>query len=252
MIGRIQAARLHPGAQLVPAPPAPRLPWRLLWWPCCGSTAQRLEQDLASGGQPPLALLAGHQRFGHGQRGRPWISPPGGVWLSAALPWPAEPSTSAALGLAVAVGLALQLEALGLTVQLKWPNDLLVDGHKLAGLLPRLSLRGGVIRLARVGVGLNGHNRVPPGAISLREALGRRTTASEVPSLAARVLTALEWAVFRSTSPELVLRLAQHRLLVPEGGVAFRQERWQVEGLSVDGGLVLSRAGERIVSRRSF
>ena len=92
----------------------------------------------------------------------------------------------------------------------------------------------------------------PRGAISLREALGRRTTASEVPSLAARVLTALEWAVFRSTSPELVLRLAQHRLLVPEGGVAFRQERWQVEGLSVDGGLVLSRAGERIVSRRSF
>ena len=91
MIGRIQAARLHPGAQLVPAPPAPRLPWRLLWWPCCGSTEQRLEQDLASGGQPPLALLAGHQRFGHGQRGRPWISPPGGVWLSAALPWPAEP-----------------------------------------------------------------------------------------------------------------------------------------------------------------
>lgn len=251
MIGRIQAARLQQGAQPVQAT-GPRLPWRLLWWPCCGSTEQRLEQVLASGAQAPLALLAGHQRFGHGQRGRPWISPPGGLWLSAALPWPEEPATGAALGLAVAVGLALQLEALGLTVQLKWPNDLLVDGRKLAGLLPRLSLRGATIRLARVGVGLNGHNRVPPGAISLREALGRRTAASDVPCLAARVLTALEWAVSHSTDAELVRNLAERRLLVPAEGVAYRQNRWNVEGLSVDGGLLLSRAGERIVLRRSF
>ena len=43
------------------------------------------------------------------------------------------------------------------------------------------------------------------------------------------------------------MRLAEHRLLVPAEGVTYRQERWQVEGLSVDGGLVLSRAGERIV-----
>ncbi len=252
VIGRVQAARRQacatPGLDL----PVPRLPWRLTWWPCCGSTEQRLEQELASGGQPPLAVLAGHQRFGHGQRGRPWISPPGGVWLSAALPWPAEPGASSALGLAVAVGLAQQLEALGLTVQLKWPNDLLVNGRKLAGLLPRLSLRGPAIRLARVGVGLNSRNRVPAGAISLREALGRQTTASDVPALTARVLAALEWAVFRSTSPELVRRLAERRLLVPAEVMTYRQERWQVEGLSVDGGLLLSRAGERIVLRRSF
>jgi BirA family biotin operon repressor/biotin-[acetyl-CoA-carboxylase] ligase len=252
LIGRVQAARRQAGATPGLDLPAPRLPWRLLWWPCCGSTEQRLEQELSCGGQPPLAVLAGHQRFGHGQRGRPWISPPGGVWLSAALPWPAEPAAGSALGLAVAVGLALQLEALGLTVQLKWPNDLLVNGRKLAGLLPRLSLRGPAIRLARVGVGLNGRNRVPPGAISLREALGRQTTASDVPALTARVLAALEWAVFRSTSPELVRRLAERRLLVPVEGVDYRRERWQVEGLSVDGGLLLSRAGERILRRRSF
>ncbi|MCP9801435.1 biotin--[acetyl-CoA-carboxylase] ligase [Synechococcus sp. RedBA-s] len=255
MIGRIQVARLHEAALLHRSPAAsgvPPLPWRLLWWPCCASTEQSLHQALAGGAQPPLALLAGRQRFGHGQRGRPWISPPGGVWLSAALPWPEAPATTAALGLAVAVGLSLQLEALGLAVQLKWPNDLLVDGRKLAGLLPRLSLRGPSIRLARVGVGVNGRNRVPAGAISLLEALARRTRDSDVPALAARVLAALEWAVFRSTSPELVRDLAERRLLVPSEGVTYRQERWQVEGLNVDGALVLRRPGERILLRRSF
>lgn len=253
MIGRIQAARLQLSSLESPQtsqPPA--LPWRLIWLPCCGSTEQRLEQGLAVGNRPPLAVLAGRQRFGHGQRGRPWVSPPGGVWISAALPWPAEPATSAALGLAVAVGLALQLEALGLSIQLKWPNDLLVDGRKLAGLLPRLSLRGATIRRARVGVGLNGRNRVPVGAISLREALGRRTLVSGVPALTARVLAALEWAVFRSTSPELVRTMAEHRLLVPADGVEHLQARWQVEGLSMDGGLLLSRSGERTLLRRSF
>ncbi|MCT0218071.1 biotin--[acetyl-CoA-carboxylase] ligase [Synechococcus sp. CS-1329] len=254
----MQAARLHaaallersPGAPAVPA--VPRLPWRLLWCPCCASTELGLDQALASGARPPLALLTGQQRFGHGQRGRPWISPPGGVWLSATLPWPAQPATAAAVGLAVAVGLALQLEVLGLEVQLKWPNDLLVDGRKLAGLLPRLSLRGSAIRLARVGVGLNGRNRVPAGAISLEEALGRRSRASEVPVLAARVLAALEWAVHSSGRPELVRQLAERRLLVPSEGVMHRQERCQVEGLSVDGALVLRRAGERILLRRCF
>ncbi|WP_414026871.1 hypothetical protein [Cyanobium sp. ATX-6F1] len=83
--------------------------------------------------------------------------------MSAALPWPPQVDGTAALGLAVAVGLALQLEALGLEPRLKWPNDLLVQGAKVAGLLPRLRRRGERIRWAQVGLGLNGHNPVPPG-----------------------------------------------------------------------------------------
>ena len=90
------------------------------------------------------------------------MSPRGGLWISAALPWQGGRSASAMLiGLAVATVLAEHLERRGLEVAIKWPNDLLVNGRKLAGLLPRLVQRGSTIRLVRIGVGLNVENRIP-------------------------------------------------------------------------------------------
>ena len=73
------------------------------------------------------------------------------------------------LGLAFALELAQRLERHGVPVRIKWPNDLLVEGRKLAGVLPRLVHRGTQLRLVRCGVGLNVCNTVPAGAIALRE-----------------------------------------------------------------------------------
>ena len=108
------------------------------------------------GEQPPLALIAGHQRHGRGQQGRPWCSPLGGVWLSAALPW-AQPEGGlppASPALAVAVGLALELEAMGLQPRIKWPNDLMIDNRKLAGILVETFSHGST-HAAVLGVGIN-------------------------------------------------------------------------------------------------
>jgi BirA family biotin operon repressor/biotin-[acetyl-CoA-carboxylase] ligase len=185
------------------------LGWQLRRLPVCASTEIELDrwllqrQDLGRADeprlQPRLAVQARRQRFGHGQQGRPWLSPPGGLWLSVAFPWAEAMPGSAALGLAVAVGLARQLEALGLPVQLKWPNDLLVQERKLAGLLPRLRLRGQQIRWAQVGVGLNGYNRVPPGAISVAQALGARHHHPQ-----ARWFGHVRWAAYRTSLSEQV------------------------------------------------
>ncbi|NDF61904.1 MAG: biotin--[acetyl-CoA-carboxylase] ligase [Synechococcaceae bacterium WBB_3_034] len=225
------------------------LPWRLRCLPVCASTELELEPWLAAS-PPPLAVLADQQRFGHGQRGRPWQSPRGGVWLSAALPWPEQ--ATAALSLAAALGLALQLEALGLQPRIKWPNDLLIGGRKLAGLLPRLRWRGGRVRHAQVGVGLNGWNRVPPGAIALAEALGRQRHPQARPDrLAARVLRGLEWAVAAAEQPELVRRQAERRLWRPDA-VEHQGRRWSVQGLAADGGLQLACAGELVTLQRHF
>jgi BirA family biotin operon repressor/biotin-[acetyl-CoA-carboxylase] ligase len=248
VIGRIAAAR-----RLLPTPvSAAPLPWRLDWRPVCASTETCLDRWLATGASPPLAVVSRRQRHGHGQWGRVWSSPPGGVWLSAALPWPWPPGESAAPGLSVAVGLALQLEALGLPVAIKWPNDLLVGGRKIAGLLPRWRLGAGRVRLARVGVGLNGRNRVPAGAISLREALGRRSPPSEPAALAARVLVALEWAVAHGGEAEPVRRAAEQRLWRPHEPVAVEGELWRVEGLNTDGSLAIARGERRRALRRTF
>ena len=167
--------------------------------------------------------------------------------------------------LAVAVGLALQLEALGVVAQLKWPNDVLVGGRKLAGILPRLRLRGEQVRWAQVGLGLNGINRTPSGAISLAQALSRGP--SQRPSylphrpfhpkakpqrLLKPVLAALDWAQAMAPEPELVRLQAEARLYRPAEGLLHGGQIWQVVGLESDGGLRLQRPGATFTLQRSF
>ena len=238
----------------------PSLPWRLLWQPITASTERELDRLLEQGLQPPLAVIARRQSRGHGQQGRSWLSPAGGLWLSAALPWAVPAEAMAAPALAVTLGLCLQLEALGLEPRIKWPNDLLLEGRKLAGVLPRLRWRGSTPLGCRVGVGLNGVNRVPSGAIALAEALqpachrcrgGHRHPKARPDQLAALVLRALEWAVAASGQAELVRRQAEQRLWRPDC-YWHEGEAWQVQGLALDGALRLC-CGERLVElRRNF
>lgn len=243
--------------------PVAPLAWQLRVLPVCASTERQLDAWLdrrlpgrdSPALQAPMAVLAEHQRFAQGQQGRTWLSPPGGVWLSAALPWPADPVQAAVPGLAAAVGVALQLEALGLPVRIKWPNDLLLErpgrpAAKLAGLLPRLRLRGGRIRWARVGLGLNGCNPVPPVGVNLVAALGRAGAAPR--RLAPRVLAGLEWAMAAAGQPERVWRLADQRLWLPPQPLRIHGEDWQPLALARDGGLLLASGARRRVLQRSF
>jgi BirA family biotin operon repressor/biotin-[acetyl-CoA-carboxylase] ligase len=223
----------------------------------CASSERELERRLREPGTAPrageaLAVLARRQRFGHGQQGRAWHSPAGGVWISAALPWPEDPAAAAAPGLALAVGLALELEQLGLPVRLKWPNDLLVEGRKIAGLLPRLRRRGDRVRWAQVGLGLNGDHAVPAGAVALAELIGRRAESSP-PRLSARVLRALEWGVAQAARPERVRALAEVRLLLPVEPIAHQGSLWRAVGLGIDGALLLEGGdGRRTGLHRRF
>ena len=87
------------------------LPWRLRLVPVCASTEVELSRWLHQGASAPLAVLARRQRHGRGQRQRHWQSPPGGLWLSAALPWqgPAPVQDPSQLPLVVAGAVAAEL-----------------------------------------------------------------------------------------------------------------------------------------------
>jgi BirA family biotin operon repressor/biotin-[acetyl-CoA-carboxylase] ligase len=156
----------------------------------------------------------------------------------------------------VAVGLCLRLEARGLPVRLKWPNDLLLPGEgggqprKLAGLLPRLRLRGGTCRWARVGVGLNVANRVPAGAVALAEVLGAGRADPRL--WCGEVLAALEWAMAWSGRPQEVCRQAERRLHRPDGPIHLDGTDWWPAGLAADGGLRLVHGPAERVLRRGF
>ena len=106
--------------------------------------------------QTPLLRLAEHQTAGRGRAGRTWHSVPGGV-LTFSLAWHFPQSAQELLGLPLAVGVALAetLITLGVPVQLKWPNDILKEQKKLAGILIETSSHAFSGSWAVIGIGLN-------------------------------------------------------------------------------------------------
>ena len=104
----------------------------------------------------PLLLVAEHQTAGRGRAGRSWLSAPGhSLTFSLAWPFPGGLRQMAGLPLAVGVALAETLARLGQPVQLKWPNDVLKDGDKLAGILVETSPAADGAVWAVIGIGLN-------------------------------------------------------------------------------------------------
>lgn len=121
------------------------------------STSTTLAQRAAAGAPSGSVVLAELQTHGRGRRGRPWQSGLGGA-LTFSLLWRFEQGASALGGLSLAVGLAVlralnQMQVNG--VQLKWPNDILFQYHKLGGIL--IELQGDALgpTSAVIGIGLN-------------------------------------------------------------------------------------------------
>lgn len=134
------------------------------WYEEVDST-NRVAGDLARAGAPDgIVVLADHQTAGRGRRGRTWESRPGGALLVSVILRPAPALVT--LGAGVAAAEACEAVA-GVSVGLKWPNDLLLDGAKLGGILTEL-----VAAAAVVGLGVN-LAWAPAGAARLGRGVGR-------------------------------------------------------------------------------
>ena len=157
------------------------------------STNQTLWTLLADGAPPGTVVIANRQTAGKGQRGRQWDSSPGGLYLSLALTPNLSARDALLLTLCSAWGLATTLRAYNIPVSLKWPNDLILEGYKLGGILTETKIHQGQITKAVVGVGINWSNPVPETGISLQRFLGDRPH-PEITSL--EMLAALTlWAI---------------------------------------------------------
>ena len=121
------------------------------------STSTRLLEMAAAGAPSGTCLAAEWQSAGRGRRGRTWISALGGS-LTFSLLWRFERGAGHLGGLSLAVGLAVAraMSACGVArVQVKWPNDVVVDLRKLAGILVETSGEIQGPSLAVIGVGVN-------------------------------------------------------------------------------------------------
>ena len=113
----------------------------------------RLDDHAAHG----HVCLAEYQRRGRGRRGRDWVSPFGhNLYLSLLWRFPCGPDSMQGLSLAIGTALIAVLEQTGLQgAGLKWPNDILLEGRKLGGILIDMSGASGGPTAAVIGVGIN-------------------------------------------------------------------------------------------------
>jgi BirA family biotin operon repressor/biotin-[acetyl-CoA-carboxylase] ligase len=131
---------------------------RPLWHYASVPSTMPLAHDLARDGAPDgTTLWAEEQTAGRGRRGRSWVAPHGTALLCSTICRPPlRPDELFLLVAAFGVGLCQGLEqATGLRPQIKWPNDLLLAGRKLAGVLAESRLSGDGLAHTVVGFGLN-------------------------------------------------------------------------------------------------
>nr|WP_286202555.1 biotin--[acetyl-CoA-carboxylase] ligase [Comamonas sp. JC664] len=121
--------------------------------PSTNEKAFRLAQDGAEHGE---VVVAEQQTAGKGRRGRVWVSPPGlNLYFSAILRPALPPQRAPELTLVAAVALAEALRDAGANAAIKWPNDVHIDGRKVAGILTELSAEPERVHFVIVGVGVN-------------------------------------------------------------------------------------------------
>lgn len=152
-------APLPPGGAPAPSATGSAPPSVIICGPCTSSLD--VAHALAAAGALPEwgAVLAVSQRAGRGQLRRPWESPPGNIYAALRLPAAGVFATETA---AIALGclFAESFAALGVPVQLKWPNDLLLGDAKIGGML--IEEKRGVVL---AGIGINLVSAPPPEAL---------------------------------------------------------------------------------------
>ena len=199
-----------------------------------GSTSQEARYFFERGESGPLWVSANEQTAGYGRRGHPWRHDKGNFAATLLLPWPHSQQPPAGLALAISVAVADALVALSIpekVIHLKWPNDILLEGKKLSGILLEW-LEDKNRRSLAVGIGVNLKN---------------------APQLPGKESTCLQAYLGPDTpSPQLFLCLIDQMIenvlkTYRQQGFPALREKWLARGPALDSPLEV-RNGNNILS----
>lgn len=121
------------------------------------STQEIAHKHALNGADEGTIIIADEQTSGRGRLGRSWHSPKGnGIWMSIILRPNIPPQKAPQLTLLAAVSVVQGIEEVtGLDAQIKWPNDILIDGKKVVGILTELQAEADRVNSVIIGVGIN-------------------------------------------------------------------------------------------------
>jgi BirA family biotin operon repressor/biotin-[acetyl-CoA-carboxylase] ligase len=201
------------------------------------STNERARELAAAGAPHGTLVTASAQTAGRGRQGRSWIAPPGRALLLSLVLRALDPLLPLRAGLAVA-------DVTGDRAQVKWPNDVLLDERKVAGILVEARPQDG---WAVLGVGVNvaveAHD-LPPELRARAGTLGRQP--SEVESTLAELLSALELRL--SEPPASALDAVRKRDALLGRPVAWNGGRGRGAGIDDAGRLLVELEGGEVTA----
>jgi len=226
--------------------------WRIQYKVKCKSTENELTNWLGYSGlkrNQPLAIIAREQFSGVGQNSKTWVSPKGGIWLSAAYPIFSKEFTSQIFSLSLGIKICEMLRQKNINVFLKWPNDIFIGSRKLIGFLPRVITRGKEIIYVRIGIGMNVLNHTPSEGISLSKVLKTKNINQHY--WTAKVLKAIHDSIECNNDKEYVIKTANNFLTKKYLPSGFCSHKWEIKDIDSNGNLRVQN-GTRVKVLRRF
>lgn len=127
---------------------------KVIYFPQLPSTMDIARREARQGAAEGTVVIAGEQTSGRGRIGRIWLSPPGNITLSVIL-YP-DVSNLPYLMMIASLAVVRSIKNIaGLKADIKWPNDILIDGKKVSGILIENEISGEKIARAIIGIGIN-------------------------------------------------------------------------------------------------
>ena len=187
------------------------------------------------------AIIAREQTGGKGTKGRSFSSPRGGVYLSLVRYYPCKAENSFSLMIASCMAVVKTLEFYGVRADVKWPNDVFLNGKKICGILIKNSFEGENVKKSITGIGVNVNNDIPKDladiAINLKSVVGE----VDIDEFYKRLIENLyaDYSVDEYRSRNIVLG---KEITVIKNG---ESRKAVAEDIAADGSLVL-KGGERL------
>jgi len=162
----------------------PGLEERIHYFQEIDSTMDAARELARKGAEEGTIVIAEVQTHGRGRLRREWLSPEGGIYLTVILRPRISPVYASRMNLMASVSVATTIRnVLGLNAELKWPNDVLIKGRKVCGILAEMNAEMDAVNFINVGIGINVNTPIPQfedTATSLKNALGRKTSRKEL------------------------------------------------------------------------
>ena len=161
----------------------PGLEQGIHYFPEISSTMDAARELAKKGVGEGTIVIAEAQTRGRGRLSREWLSPEGGIYFTLVLRPKMSPAYAPRINLMASVAVAATIRKLfGLKAELKWPNDVLIEGRKVCGILAEMDAEMDVVNFVNVGIGINANTSIPQfekTVTSLKDALGKEISRKE-------------------------------------------------------------------------